>query len=144
MPGTYEHICRELAEKEYKITPQRKVILQTLLSNPAEHLSAEEIYGLVKSKDPEIGLATVYRTLDLLSDIGILHKMQFGDGRSRYEIAQHREHQHHHLICYSCNSVIEFTDDLLETLEKTISEETGFQIMDHELKIYGHCKKCQQ
>jgi Fur family ferric uptake transcriptional regulator len=132
-----------MIEKDYKLTPQRKVILNAFMDNVKGHLSAEDIYGIVKSSNPEIGLATVYRTLELLADIGVLQKMNFGDGRSRYEFAQEKEHHHHHLICLSCGEVLEFTDDLLESLETTVVGKTGFKILDHQLKFYGYCKKCQ-
>lgn len=143
MPKTYDDICHRMIEKDYKLTPQRKVILNAFMDNAKGHLSAEDIYGIVKSRNPEIGLATVYRTLELLADIGVLQKMNFGDGRSRYEFAQEEEHHHHHLICLSCGEVLEFTDDLLESLETTVVGKTGFKILDHQLKFYGYCKKCQ-
>ncbi|MFZ3171258.1 MAG: Fur family transcriptional regulator [Carboxydocellales bacterium] len=143
MPKTYDDICHRMIEKDYKLTPQRKVILNVFMDNAKGHLSAEDIYGIVKSRNPEIGLATVYRTLELLADIGVLQKMNFGDGRSRYEFAQEEEHHHHHLICLSCGEVLEFTDDLLESLETTVVGKTGFKILDHQLKFYGYCKRCQ-
>lgn len=144
MTQTYESICLRLAEKDYKLTPQRRVILRAFMDNAHHHLSAEDIYGIVKNKHPEIGLATVYRTLDLLAEVGVLQKMHFGDGRSRYEFADDHEHHHHHLICLGCGCVLEFTDDLLETLETTIAQKTDFKILDHQLKFYGYCKRCQQ
>ncbi len=141
---TYEAICHCLAEKDYKLTPQRRVILQAFINNAERHLSAEEIYAIVKAQNPDIGLATVYRTLELLAEMSILQKMNFGDGRSRYEFAEEEEHHHHHLICLCCGNVLEFTDDLLESLETTIAGKTDFKIVDHQLKFYGYCKKCQQ
>lgn len=134
---------RKLHEKEYKITPQRQVILKTFLENGAEHLSAEEVYKLVKTKNPDIGLATVYRTLDLLAELDILQKMDFGDGKGRYEINDEDVHHHHHLICLRCGHVEEFEDDLLETLEAAIKRKTNFEVIDHQLKFYGFCQKCQ-
>jgi Fur family ferric uptake transcriptional regulator len=144
MHHTYEAICKLLAEKEYKVTPQRKIILKTFLNNGGSHLSAEDVYGIVKIQHPEIGLATVYRTLDLLAELGVLQKMNFGDGRSRYEFSETGEcHHHHHLICLRCGHVTEFEDDLLESLETMISKRGDFKIVDHQLKFYGYCKKCQ-
>jgi len=138
-----DDICQILAEKEYKLTPQRRIIMETFLEHGERHLSAEDIYSLVKSKHPEIGMATVYRTLDLLAELGVLQKMNFGDGRSRYEFSEQDEHHHHHLICLSCGEVLEFADDLLYSLEKAIADATDFKITDHQLKFYGYCKKCQ-
>jgi len=109
------------------------------------HLSAEEVYMLVKHQNPEIGLATVYRTLDILAEIGVLLKNDFGDGRSRYEFSRQDEHHHHHhLICLSCGSVSEFDDDLLESLEAVITKRTQFKVVDHDLKFYGYCNKCEE
>ena len=138
----FESICSLLRNHSYKVTPQRQTILQTFLGHADSHLSAEEVYMLVKHQNPEIGLATVYRTLDLLAEIGVLLKNDFGDGRSRYEFSRKDEHHHHHLICLSCGNVSEFDDDLLESLEAVIIKRNQFKIMDHDLKFYGYCKLC--
>lgn len=140
---SFDEVCGRLAEKDYKITPQRRIILTTLLEHSEVHLSAEDIYGIVKIKHPEIGLATVYRTLELLAELGVLQKMNFGDGRSRFEFSHDEEHYHHHLICTKCGTVIEFADDLLESLEEAISLKSGFQIIDHQLKFFGYCNNCR-
>jgi len=141
---TFDAICTKLAEKDYKVTPQRKIILKAFLDNVDSHLSAEDVYGIVKVQHPEIGLATVYRTLELLADLGILQKMNFGDGRSRFEFSETDDHHHHHhLICINCGQVTEFEDDLLESLETMIGRKSGFKIIDHQLKFYGFCQKCQ-
>lgn len=139
-----EEIKTRLKAKDYKITPQRKVIINAFTENMAEHLSAEDVYQIVKKTHPEIGLATVYRTLDLLAELQILKKINFGDGRSRYEFCESDDHHHHHLICLGCDEVTEFEDDLLESLEAIISKKNGFKIIDHQLKFYGYCAKCQQ
>ena len=134
----------KLYERGYKMTPQRKQILQIFVEHP-EHLSAEDVYGILREQDSEIGLATVYRALDLLSELGILVKIDFGDGCARYELntADPNIHHHHHLICVKCKKVIEFEDDLLDDLEATISRKSGFQILNHEVKFFGYCKDCQ-
>lgn len=138
-----EVICRKLHEHDYKLTRQRQVILEALMEHTACHLSAEEIYSIVKQRYPDIGLATVYRTLELLAELDILQKMDFDDGRSRYELNDEAVHHHHHLICVKCGRVIEFADDLLETLEAMVSRKTGFQVLDHHLKFYGLCGACR-
>lgn len=137
-------ITEKLRERDYKLTPQRRIILEAFLDHADGHLSAEDVYYIVKERDPEIGLATVYRTIDLLAEMDVLQRINFGDGRSRYEIAQDDVHHHHHLICVKCGSVYEFDDDLLETLEAMISRKTNFKIIDHQLKVYGICRRCQQ
>ena len=143
MEKVFDQICNKLAEHEYKLTPQRRIIVEALLENTENHLSAEDLYSIVKTKHPEIGLATVYRSLELLAELGILQKMNFGDGRSRYEFNDDDVHHHHHLICVNCGDVLEFEDDLLESLETAIAKKSEFKITDHQLKFYGYCKKCQ-
>jgi len=144
MTGELQALLSRLHEKDYKLTPQRKVILKAFVENKDEHLSAEDIYGIVKEQYPDIGLATVYRTLDLLAELGILLRMNFGDGRFRYEFSNADVHQHHHLICMECGRVQEFADDLLEDLEKRVGEENGFRVVDHQVKFYGYCSECDR
>ena len=122
----------KLYERGYKMTPQRKQILKIFVEHP-EHLSAEDVYGILREQDSEIGLATVYRALDLLSELGILVQIDFGDGCARYELntADPNVHHHHHLICLKCKKVIEFDEDLLDELEEVISKKSGFQILNH-------------
>lgn len=143
MTITIEDLCEKLHENEYKVTPQRRIILRVFLDNVEHHLSAEETYNIVKETHPEIGLATVYRTLDLLAELEVLQKVNFGDGRSRYEFADTEVHHHHHLICLKCGNVTEFDDDKLESLESAISKKSGFKIVDHQVKFFGYCQKCQ-
>lgn len=132
-------------QKQYKLTPQRQIILGIFLDHHGQHLSAEDVYSILRHQSSEIGLATVYRTLELLSDLDVLQKIEFGDGRSRYEINETNAlHHHHHLICLSCGKVKEFEDDLLETLEHAIARKSNFKIVDHQLKFYGYCHECQQ
>ena len=141
---TIDDLRHKLQERQYKMTPQRKVVLQILLEHPGEHLSAEDVYGYLRKDDSEIGLATVYRSLELLAEIGILQKIEFGDGCSRYEVnnTDPNSHHHHHLICRKCGKVIEFEEDMLEQLEKDIEEKQGFIVEDHQVKFYGLCREC--
>lgn len=136
----------KLSENHYKMTPQRKEILQIFIENENDHhLSAEEVYDVLKSKDFDFGLATVYRNVELLSSLGILSKVNFDDGRTRYELnsSDPQTHQHHHLICLKCKKIIEFEEDLLENLERVINEKSGFDIVNHEVKFYGYCSDCK-
>ena len=143
---TMENLKQKLQERQHKMTPQRRIVLQIFLDHPGEHLSAENVHGILRDQKSDIGLATVYRSLELLSSIGVLQKMEFGDGCSRYEVntTDPKQHHHHHLICMNCNRVIEFEDDLLEDLEKDIADKSGFKIKDHQVKFYGICKECQE
>jgi len=143
---TMEDLKQRLQERQHKMTPQRQIVLQIFLDRPGEHLSAEDVHGILRNSHSEIGLATVYRSLELLSELGLLQKMEFGDGCSRYEVntTDPSAHHHHHLICLNCQKVLEVEDDLLDDLEQSISEKSGFKIVDHQVKFFGYCKECQE
>ena len=141
----YTILKEDLKKKGYKLTTQRRAIVDTIVVNEGKHLTAEEIYDEVKKECPEIGLATVYRTILLLEEIGVVSRLHLNDGCSRYELVHSDEvHRHHHLICNVCNKVIEVKDDLLEEIEVKIEKEYEFKIVDHVLKFYGICRECQE
>ncbi|RCX15433.1 Fur family ferric uptake transcriptional regulator [Anaerobacterium chartisolvens] len=143
MADRMEDFRNQLKEKGYKLTMQRQAVLNSIIEHEGEHLSTEEIYELVKKNHPEIGLATVYRTLLLLDRMELVYKLDLDDGCSRYELNKDNEdHRHHHLICTECGSVEEVQEDLLESLEEQILQKNGFIIKDHRVKFYGCCKKC--
>lgn len=145
MEHRIDRIKKQLHAQSYKLTPQREATVRVLLEREADHLSAEDIYLLVKEKAPEIGLATVYRTLELLSELKIIDKINFGDGVSRYDLRKEgAEHFHHHLVCIECGSVEEIMEDLLGDVEKIVEKEWGFQVQDHRLTFHGLCKVCQK
>lgn len=137
-----------LKEKGLKVTMQRIEILEALEDRPDEHLTAEEIYELVKERNPDIGLATVYRTIQLLAELNLIDKLNLGDGFVRYEIGRQSgdgtTHHHHHLVCLNCGNVLTFQDDLLEALEHRIKETMGFEVVDHEVKLLGYCSECKE
>jgi len=138
-------VGEKLRAKEYKLTPQRQQILEVMLENKDKHLSAEDVYNLVKRKAPDVGLATVYRTLELFLEHEIIHSVDFGDGRKRYEYGDNSDrHHHHHAICLKCGKILEINEDLLEELEKQVARDYNFVVTDHELKIFGHCGECKQ
>ncbi len=136
---------RILREGDYKLTHRREAVLRVLLENKTKHLSAEEVYNLVKAREPDVGLATVYRTLELLLEFGIICCMDFGDGRMRYECidTENEGHHHHHVICLKCGKIMEVDEDLLDELEMRVSKKFSFKILDHQLKIFGYCKDCK-
>ncbi|MDS0524983.1 transcriptional repressor [Clostridium sp. SHJSY1] len=141
----YDMLKEELKKKGYKLTPQRRSIVDTIVDSEGKHLTAEEIYDEVKKKCPEIGLATVYRTILLLEEIGVVSRLHLNDGCSRYELVHSDEtHRHHHLVCSVCNNVIEVEDDLLEELEARIEKNYNFKIVDHSVKFYGICSECKK
>lgn len=138
-----DKIKRALMENGSKLTTQREIIVRVLLENEQDHLSAEDVYMLVKVKFPEIGLATVYRTLELLADLQVVAKMNFGDGVARYDLrGEGHEHMHHHLICQRCGALGEIKEDWLTDLEERLEREYGFKVLDHRLDFIGNYKDC--
>lgn len=128
-----------LKSQGYRLTNQRRVIVREL--EVERHQSAEEIYDRVKEEHPDVGLSTVYRTLDLLTELGIARKEDFGEGYSRYELATER--MHHHARCGECGKVIEFNEELMEYLALQVERETGFVTDWHEITLHGRCSGCR-
>jgi Fur family ferric uptake transcriptional regulator len=126
-----ETLC---ADKGLRITEQRRVIAQ-ILSEAEDHPDVETLHERAAAVDPKISIATVYRTVRLFEEAGILERHEFGDGRSRYEAASDAHHDH--LIDVETGSVIEFVDEELETLQKRIAEKLGFRLVDHRMELYG-------
>ncbi|WP_188206075.1 ferric iron uptake transcriptional regulator [Alkalibacillus aidingensis] len=144
MENRIEQIKKQLHSQSYKLTPQREATVRVLLEHEEDHLSAEDVYLLVKDKAPEIGLATVYRTLELLTELKVVDKINFGDGVSRYDLRKEgAEHFHHHLVCVECGSVLEIEEDLLGDVEKVVESRFEFEVRDHRLTFHGVCKSCQ-
>jgi len=144
MESRIDKIKQQLQSQGYKLTPQREATVRVLLENEHDHLSAEDVFMLVKEKAPEIGLATVYRTLELLSELHVVHKLNFGDGVARYDLrGDNTKHHHHHLICVQCGSMQEILEDWLGPLEERLETEFQFQVLDHRLDFQGICKSCQ-
>lgn len=144
MESRIERIKKQLHSSSYKLTPQREATVRVLLEHEEDHLSAEDVYLLVKEKSPEIGLATVYRTLELLTELKIVDKINFGDGVSRYDLRQEgAAHFHHHLVCIECGTVDEIQEDLLEDVEEVVERRWNFKIKDHRLTFHGICYRCQ-
>lgn len=146
MTISQEKFKKMLKEKGLKVTNQRLLVLETLAEHRDKHMTAEDIYELVKEDSPEIGLATIYRTVQLLLEMQLIDRINLDDGCIRYEIGDlfdgKNKHHHHHLICKTCGKVSAFKDDLLDELERHIEEATGFHVLDHELKFYGQCQEC--
>jgi len=117
-----------------RMTEQRKVIAK-VLSEADDHPDAEELYRRASAIDSKISLATIYRTVRLLSDAGIIETHDFRDGRARYETAD-AEH-HDHLIDVQSGDVIEFVDEEIEALQHKIAEKLGYELVDHRLELYG-------
>ncbi|HNN55396.1 MAG: transcriptional repressor [Novosphingobium sp.] len=130
-PIDIEALC---VERGLRITEQRKVIAK-VLSDATDHPDVEKLHERAVAIDPRISIATVYRTVRLFEEAGILDKHDFGDGRSRYEAAP--EAHHDHMIDVETGKVIEFVDPELEALQRQIAERLGYRLVDHRMELYG-------
>ncbi len=126
-----ERLC---ADKGLRITEQRKTIAR-ILSESEDHPDVETLHERAAAIDPKISIATVYRTVRLFEEAGILERHEFGDGRSRYEAVS--DEHHDHLIDVETGNVIEFVDEELESLQRRIAEKLGFRLVDHRMELYG-------
>jgi len=126
-----EKLC---VDKGMRMTEQRRVIAR-VLSYAEDHPDVEELHRRAHAIDPHISIATVYRTVRLFEESGIIDRHDFRDGRSRYEEAP--EHHHDHLIDMKTGKVIEFTDDDIEALQNAIAKRLGYRLVDHRLELYG-------
>jgi Fur family ferric uptake transcriptional regulator len=121
-------------------TEQRRLIIDTFFTI-GEHVTLDQLLERVRSSDPRIGYATVYRTMKMLSDGGIANERKFADGFTRYELAD-TGHHHDHLICISCGRIQEFEEPLIEDLQDRVAQRYGFEVVHHKHELYGHCKSC--
>ncbi|MRU16781.1 transcriptional repressor [Roseovarius sp. A21] len=120
--------------KGLRMTGQRRTIA-SVLEESDDHPDVEELYARASARDPKISIATVYRTVKLFEEAGILEKLEFGDGRARYEDAE-RDH-HDHLIDMNSGEVIEFVDPEIEALQEKIAQKLGYKLIGHRLELYG-------
>jgi len=135
----------KLMEKGYRLTVQRKAIVNAIIENKFDHLSIKDIYDLVKITIPDIGIATVYRTVLLLKEIGFLHEINLGDGFTKYEIIPIGSKGYHpHLICLNCKNIIEIEAELLSKVERTIENNNKFKINNYNIIFYGLCSVCNE
>ena len=137
MSETIEEKC---ISKGVKLTDQRKVIAQ-VMSQSTDHPDVDELYNRVSKIDPKISIATVYRTVKLFEEAGILAKHDFKGGKARYEAMV--ESHHDHLIDIKSGEIIEFVDEEIEKLQKKVAEKYGYKLVDHKLELYGIKKKSQ-
>ena len=131
-------ILERCEQKGLRLTEQRRVVA-AVLEEADDHPDVEELYARAAKLDSDISLATVYRTVKLFEESGILERHEFGDGRARYEDAR-REH-HDHLIDLQTGEVIEFVDKDIEALQEKIAQKLGYELHGHKLELYGIRKK---
>lgn len=141
----YDRLIEEfksvLKKNLLKFTRQREIVIQTLYNFP-EHFSPEELYMLIKGNHPKlnIGIATIYRTLNLLEDSNIVTSLSFGQAGKKFELANKPHHDH--LICKNCGLIIEFEDKEIEKKQEKIADANGFRLTGHIMQLYGICEKC--
>jgi Fur family ferric uptake transcriptional regulator len=131
---TLDRLEKLCIDKGMRMTEQRRVIAR-VLSHAEDHPDVEELHRRAHTIDPHISIATVYRSVRLFEESGIIERHDFRDGRSRYEEAP--EHHHDHLIDMKTGKVIEFTDDDIEALQNAIAKRLGYRLVDHRLELYG-------
>ena len=131
-----------ISERGLKSTRQRDLIVDTFFTSKG-HLSVDELLSKVSARDGNIGAATVYRTMKILSEAGLASARHFDDGQTRYEPALDRHH-HDHLICTSCHTIVEFENERIEELQDVVAQEQGFLVTRHKLELYGLCGSCRK
>ena len=128
-----------------KLTKQRKQILNIIMEHSTSHFSADALYDVAKRIDDSIGIATIYRTLELFESLKIIRNVKLrNDGIKYYDLVDldEKNHFHHHLICQKCKDILEIADDL-DSYEAFVKEKYGFTVTDHDLLFYGICQSCQ-
>jgi Fur family ferric uptake transcriptional regulator len=144
-PGELDHfrsiLNSYMAKKGLRSTDQRKLIVETFF-RADNHVSIEELLAHVRAQDPRVGYATVYRTLKLLTECGVANERRFGDGLTRYELADDATH-HDHLICIECGDITEFEEPRIEELQEKVAKKYGFSLRSHKHELYGLCPRCR-
>ncbi|MFQ5477934.1 MAG: Fur family transcriptional regulator [Candidatus Binatia bacterium] len=139
MKSRLERFGEFIRESGLKSTRQRDEIASWFLG-VSGHLSAEQIYQKVRARDPRIGFSTVYRTMRLLCEAGLVQERHFGGGEALYEnVSSH----HDHCICTSCGKIVEFENDQIEALQEAVASQNGFRLQSHRMELYGLCADCQ-
>jgi Fur family transcriptional regulator, ferric uptake regulator len=137
----YTRFARLLQSQGHRLTPARRTILEALL-NSGGHVSADELADLVRQDESGIGRMTVYRTLDLLNELGLIRPVYQGTGAAHY-VLMHDGH-HHHLVCSMCDQVIEFDECVLEDIAEKLGGRFNFQVRGHLIELYGLCEACRK
>ena len=138
-----ERFKRVLRDNGLKYTKQREVLLQTLYNN-SEHFTPEQLYLYIKERHPglNVGIATVYRSLNLLEESGMVTSISFGAQGKKFELANKPHHDH--IICRHCGVIVEFEDQVIEKRQLTIAKDNGFKLTGHIMQLYGVCSECSK
>ncbi|MGK7902661.1 MAG: transcriptional repressor [Hormoscilla sp.] len=130
----------ELNSKGWRLTPQRETILHVFQNLPrGNHLSAEELYELLQQRGEQISLSTIYRTVKLMTRMGILRELELAEGHKHYELNHPYPHHHHHIVCVQCNQTLEFKNDTILKQGLKQAEKSGLQLIDCQLTIHTIC-----
>ena len=132
-----------LEEKNLRLTGQRRAIVDAVFSTD-EHFTAEQLLEMARARDESVSRATVYRTLPLLTESGLVHEMDFGKDYKIYDPNYADHPNHNHLICEDCDKIVEFESDQLERLESEISHDLGFEVKSQQLRITGSCEELKK
>lgn len=135
-----DDILAILRQRDLRITPQRIAILRAFLHSD-QHPSVEQVYGEIRTDFPTISLATVYKTVNLLKELGEILEIGLTDGRNRYD--GNKPYSHPHLICTACNRIIDPEISLLDQLTTEVAKATGYRITSHQVELFGICPACQ-
>lgn len=136
-----ERLNAYMEKKGLRSTAQRRLIIDVFFEG-SSHMTIEDLLAEVRRREPSIGYATVYRTLKLLAECGVASERHFGDGPSRYELADEASAHHDHLICTSCRRIIEFEEPRIEAIQEEIAARYGFEVHSHKHEMYGTCSTC--
>jgi Fur family ferric uptake transcriptional regulator len=140
MNEQFKSLSLALQEKGYRLTAARQAILQVLIDSGG-HVTADELAARLQEEASGVGRMTVYRTLEMLSELGLIRPVYQGTGAAHYVLMS--DGHHHHLICSVCHKVFEFDDCVLGEIEQLICSRHGFQVQSHLLELYGRCPDCQ-
>ena len=131
-----------LRENKLRFTSQRQTILEVFLDHEG-HAEVDDLFQIIREIDPTIGIATVYRTMNILVECGLARENTLSKGQKTFEKLYHQSH-HDHLICTQCDKIVEFEHPLIEQYQLEISQNHGFTLRQHKMEIYGICRDCQK
>jgi Fur family transcriptional regulator, peroxide stress response regulator len=135
-----DEVIERLRAQGMRVTPQRVAVLKILIDND-EHLSAEDIYARVQTDYPMMGLATIYKTISMLKEMGEITELNIDNSSARFDGS--RKPPHPHFVCSQCNTIIDLDENLLADIPKNVSQQTGYQITNYRLDFFGLCPNCQ-
>jgi Fur family transcriptional regulator, ferric uptake regulator len=136
-----EALLEDLRKKGFRITHQRETIMRIFQEEASKHLSAEDVFEVLRKNNEQISLATTYRTLRILVEMNILRELDFAESHKHYELVEDGHSPHHHIICLNCNKTIEFENDAINKLGEKIAKQYGLEIIDLQFQILAKCPK---